>query len=155
MMTTFENWLAQQGPAETVTLRAAWDAAIEAMRAELEEAKRIVSEQDSELREWMRTGAAQAATIEKLREALEMIVPYRAYNGDDWPANIAAQALAATQDDAAILRSHASDIDVANRIEEIALALDGYFSYERGLDPYIDELNKLAAKIRNGETDAT
>ena len=25
-MTTFENWLAQQGPAETVTLRAAWDA---------------------------------------------------------------------------------------------------------------------------------
>lgn len=36
MMTTFENWLAQQGPAETVTLRAAWDAAIETMRGESE-----------------------------------------------------------------------------------------------------------------------
>lgn len=35
-MKTFENWLAQQGPAETVTLRAAWDAAIEAMRGESE-----------------------------------------------------------------------------------------------------------------------
>jgi hypothetical protein len=23
-----------------------------------------------------------------------------------------------------------------------------YFSYERGLDPYIDELNKLAADVR-------
>lgn len=29
-MTTFENWLAQQGPSDTVTLREAWNAAIEA-----------------------------------------------------------------------------------------------------------------------------
>lgn len=30
-MTTFEDWLAQQCPAETVTLRAAWDAAIKSI----------------------------------------------------------------------------------------------------------------------------
>ena len=44
MITTFEDWLAKQGPAETVTLSAAWDTAIEAMRAESEPEKPIAIE---------------------------------------------------------------------------------------------------------------
>lgn len=130
------------------------------LRGELEEAKvtrgNSVLVPSDELKRMRKQLAAKDATIEKLRAHLKVIAGLQLC-ADNLMSNadIAAQALAATQDDAAILRSHASDIDVANRIEEIALALDGYFSYERGLDPYIDELNKLAAKIRNGETDAT
>ena len=41
--------------------------------------------------------------------------------------------------------------EVADRVASVAMALDMYFSYERGLDPYIEELSKLAADVRAGQ----
>jgi hypothetical protein len=48
-------------------------------------------------------------------------------------------------------QANATPHEVADRVESVAIALDRHFSYERGLDPYIDALNKLAADIRGAD----
>lgn len=37
---------------------------------------------------------------------------------------------------------------MADRVEQVAMALDAYFSYERGLDPYIDELHEIVKEMK-------
>ena len=45
----------------------------------------------------------------------------------------------------------ALDEELINEVEQVSLALDMLFSYERGLDPYIDSLNKVVRKARGEE----
>jgi len=40
------------------------------------------------------------------------------------------------------------DEELINEVEQVALALDALFSYERGLDPYIDALNAVVRKAK-------
>lgn len=42
----------------------------------------------------------------------------------------------------------ALDEELINEVEQVALALDAMFSYERGLDQYIDALNAVVRKAK-------
>ena len=89
---------------------------IETLRRQLAEFKAMsayrgqqLAEKDAEIERlnknllWsMQCTAESDLRAVKLRGFLDSIVPYRAYNGDDWPSKIAQEALALPSDDAAL-----------------------------------------------------